>query len=72
MSLEIGDSAFFYSGLEEIAIPQNVKVFGQDREHIFYPGTHWNHPKKGCFSSRIQKKVGRYVPFSLFCISLSS
>ncbi len=40
MSLEIGDSAFFYSGLEEIAIPQNVKVFGQDREHIFYPGTH--------------------------------
>ena len=36
------------------------------------PDTHWNHPKKGCFSSRIQKKVGRYVPFSLFCISLSS
>ena len=24
------------------------------------------------FSSRIQKKVGRYVPFSLFCISLSA
>ena len=24
------------------------------------------------FSSRIQKKVGRYVPFPLFCISLSA